>query len=168
VDSYYLETISVPLMIYIPAGLKSKLNTAIFKSNLVATTSNIDIAPTIIDLLQLQNNSQVKELKKNYTGYSLFQKIPKDREIITMNNNEIARFKVGISILKHNLHYIHRTNIVPNREELYDIRKDKKENNNILAKISYSKLVNLKKEFDKYPACNKYVPQLKRKRNPMT
>lgn len=159
VDSYYAETISIPLMMYFPESLKVKMNMEILRSNLSSITSNIDIAPTIIDILQLQKNKQVKSIKSNYTGYSLFEPIPLNRHVITMNNNEIARFKVGVSIVKNNLHYIHRTNIVPNREELYNIKKDKKETKNIIQNVSKKELNRLINVLKKYPACEKYLPK---------
>ena len=88
--------------------------------------SNIDIAPTIIDVLGLRKNKQIDPLLKNYTGYSLLKSIPQERAIITMNNNEVARFKVGISIVKNGWHYLHKMNNVPHREELYFLKKDKR------------------------------------------
>jgi len=130
-DTYYAETISVPLMIYIPEKTGQKLDLKTLRSNLQKTVSNIDIAPTIVDLLALQNNPSVKPLLKNYTGFSLFRPIRKFRTVITMNNNEVARFKVGMSLIKDQYHYIYRMNIVPNREELYNIKKYPKETNNL-------------------------------------
>lgn len=159
VDSYYAETVSVPLMLYLPKKISAKMDLKTLRENISKTTSNIDIAPTIIEILGLQDNQDVKKIYSNYTGYSLFQKIPKHRALITMNNNEVARFKVGISLIRDNLHYIFRTNIVPNREELYDIKKDKKEAKNLISLISKKRkemLINCLKE---YPACLKYLPK---------
>lgn len=159
VDSYYAETISVPLMLYIPKELSGNYDLKTLRKNLTRTTSNIDIAPTIVELLKLQNNKDVKAISANYSGYSLFQPIPKDRALIIMNNNEIARFKVGISLIKDNYHYIHRTNIVPNREELYDIKKDKTETNNLIEVIAKKDLKELMRSFEIYPVSLDYLPE---------
>jgi glucan phosphoethanolaminetransferase (alkaline phosphatase superfamily) len=159
VDSYYAETISVPLMLYLPKGLAAKYDVKTLKSNLNRTTSSIDIAPTIVELLGLKKNASVQEVAKNFTGQSLFKPIRKDRAIITMNNNEIARFKVGISLIRDNYHYIYRTNIVPNRQEVYDIKKDKNETKNLIDKLSKKQINVLMKCFEKYPASMEYIPK---------
>lgn len=158
VDSYYREAISVPLMIYLPESLRKKLNLTQFKKNLTATTSTIDIAPTLMELMGLSEKKELAKIKANYTGFSLFQSIPKDRKVITMNNNETAKFKVGISVIGDGLHYIHRMNIVPNRAELYAIRKDKKEAKNILSNYSKKKLNGFLKCLEPYGICKKYLP----------
>lgn len=161
VDSYYAETISVPLMLYLPKALAKNYDVKTLRTNLLKTTSNIDIAPTIIELLGLQKNKEVKAISKNYSGQSLFQPISKNRSIIIMNNNEIAHFKVGISLICNNYHYLYRTNIVPNKEEVYDIKKDKHELKNLIKVLSKKQLYSLLKAFKKYPICLKYVPGIK-------
>lgn len=156
VDSYYAETVSVPLMIYLPEKVSRNLDLQMLRNNLNKTVSNIDIAPTIIDLLGLWDDNSVKPLLKNYTGFSLFRSIANNRAIITMNNNEVARFKVGLSLIKDQYHYIYRTNIVPNREELYNIQKDPKESKNLIDFVSKGHLKNLTSEFDRYPEIAPY------------
>lgn len=159
VDSYYIETISVPLMCYIPEGLISKQEAQQLRKNAGKITSNIDIAPTIVDLLNLEHKKELKPILANYTGYSLLKNVPSNRTIITMNNNEVARFKVGISVLKGKYHYLHRMNIVPNREEVYNIAKDPKEANNRRGIISPNQLNSILKATRNYPICKKYLPQ---------
>lgn len=158
VDSYYAETISVPLMVYIPKAISSKMDIKTFKKNLTQTTSNIDIAPTIIDLLGLDKQKDVQEIAKNFTGQSLFKPISNNRTVITMNNNDVVHFKVGVSLIRNNLHYIYRMNIVPNRAELYDIKKDKKEAKNLINNISKVRLDKLISYFKKFEICKKYLP----------
>ncbi|MEY3237888.1 MAG: hypothetical protein RI883_1989 [Bacteroidota bacterium] len=158
VDSYYAETISVPLMVYLPKSISSKMNMKTFKKNLSQTASNIDIAPTIIELLGLEEHIDVKEISKNFTGQSLFKPISDNRTLITMNNNEVVHFKVGLSLIKNNLHYIYRMNIVPNRDELYDIKKDKKEEKNLINFISKVRLDKLISYFKEHEICKKYLP----------
>lgn len=159
VDSYYAETISVPLMLYLPKSIAINYDVKTLKNNLNRTTSSIDIAPTIVELLGLQQHKDVREISKNFTGQSLFTLIRKDRAIITMNNNEIARFKVGISLVQDNYHYIYRTNIVPNRQEIYDLKKDKKETKNLIDQLTTSQKRLLLKNFEQYPICMDYLPK---------
>jgi arylsulfatase A-like enzyme len=130
----------------------------VLRQNRTKTVSNIDIAPTLIDILGLRENESVKKVYGNYTGQSLFEPVPNDRSVIIMNNNEVARFKVGISLIKGNYHYIHRMNIVPNRQEVYDIKKDKTEKKNLIEIISKKDLKDLMNTFKAYPACDPYLP----------
>lgn len=159
VDSYYAETISIPLMLYLPKGLRKKLDLKTLKENISKTTSNIDIAPTLVEILGLQKNKEVKQLIKNYSGYSLFHEIPYDRTLITLNNNSIARFKVGLSLIQDDFHYIYRMNVAPNREELYHIKKDKKELNNMISILSKKQRNIWLNYLRHYPECLKYLPK---------
>jgi glucan phosphoethanolaminetransferase (alkaline phosphatase superfamily) len=158
VDSYYAETISVPLMIYLPENVRPDLKRDQLKRNRTKNVSTIDIAPTIIDLLDLRKEKQMQEVWRNYTGYSLFGPIPDKRSLIIMNNNEVARFKVGISMIYGDLHYIHRMNIVPNRVELYNIKKDPKETKNLMEQVSARDLRELMERIGEYEICSKYLP----------
>lgn len=154
VDSYYLETISIPLMVYLPKKVSKSIDMKYLRENLSKKVQNIDIAPTIIDLLGIKANKKITKLKSNMLGTSLFQNIDPKRAIITMNNNEIARYRVGLSLIKDNYHYLYRTNIVPNREELYNIIKDKSESANIIKYFSKAKLDSLKGNFLKHKISN--------------
>ena len=51
-------------------------------------------------------------------------------------------------------------NIVPNRAELYDIKKDKKEAKNLINAISKIRLEKLISNFNEYEVCKKYLPQV--------
>ncbi|MCE3295877.1 MAG: sulfatase [Crocinitomicaceae bacterium] len=162
VDSYYNETVSIPLMVYLPEKIAKGHDMRAFIENKTKITSNIDIAPTIIDLLQLQTHPQVKSILPNFTGYSLFRKIPAGREVISMNNNDIARFRVGVSLVKGNYHYLWRVNVVPNREELYNLKYDPAEEHNLLDVVPRSKVDALTKNMRKYPVCRKFLRKYER------
>ena len=121
--------------------------------------SNIDIAPTIVELLGLKGELHKKNALANYSGYSLFTKIPDDRVLITMNNNEVARFKVGLSVLGNGWHYLHRMNCVPNRQELYHTKWDKKEQFNLFGRKGKMQVKTFFQELSKYESCKKYLPK---------
>jgi arylsulfatase A-like enzyme len=146
-------------MIYLPDNIRPGLKRNGLRKNRYRTVSNIDIAPTLIELLDLKDHKAVQEIWRNYTGYSLFGPVPDDRSLIIMNNNEVARFKVGISLIKGNYHYIYRMNIVPNRQELYDIRKDPKEKKNLIDVVSKKDLKELIDSFKEYEVSEKYLPK---------
>jgi arylsulfatase A-like enzyme len=118
-------------------------------------TSNIDIAPTIMDLLELENEPILKRFKANYTGYSLLKSIPDNRTVISLNNNQIANFNTGLSVASKHWHYLYRTNIVPNKEEFYYWKKDIGELHNRSKKLSSKQRKFIIDLISKYPVCDK-------------
>jgi glucan phosphoethanolaminetransferase (alkaline phosphatase superfamily) len=159
VDSYYIETISVPLLLYVPQKIAGTLPQATIRENCKRAVSTIDIAPTIVDLLDLEEEPSLSNIRKEFTGFSLFKPVPKDRCILTMNNSKIARFKVGLSILQNDLHYIHRMNIVPNRAEVYHVGRDPKEANDLAPFIQRKRLASMFRYMKQFPITEKYLPK---------
>ncbi len=157
VDNNYLQTISIPLLVYMPDKIKCKINLEQFIRNTNQAVSTIDIAPTIIDLLELCEKDDIKQIKSNFTGYSLLQHIPTDRSVITLSNNDIAKFHVGVSIISNKYHFLRRLNIVPHRNELYHIQKDPEEKHNLIHQISKSKLQHLMRPIYHYPISKRYL-----------
>jgi len=159
VDSYYRETISVPLLFYIPKQLQDSLNLTCFKKNLYRTVATIDVAPTIAEFLGLRSQLEKSQLWMNYSGYSLLETVPKNRTVITMNNNSFARFRVGLSAVGEGWHYLHRMNRVPHRQEMYFYKKDPNEKQNLYGIAGQRVIQRFKKLFRTYPACEKYLPE---------
>lgn len=157
VDSYYAETISVPFIVFIPDKVKKRISMEQFEKNKTQIVSTIDIAPTISDLLELNHLKSVREIYNNYTGFSLFRPIPKNRSLVIMSNNEISHFNVGVSLIQNHYHFIHRLNIVPHRDELYNISKDPKETKNLMNIISKKELKKLIDGIRKYPISEHYL-----------
>ncbi|NBR14656.1 MAG: DUF229 domain-containing protein [Crocinitomicaceae bacterium] len=155
VESNYTETISIPLIAYIPPGIISEKENKIMRKNSRQLTSNIDIAPTIMDLLELENEPILKPFKANYTGYSLLKSIPENRTVISLNNNQIANFNTGLSVASKHWHYLYRTNIVPNKEEFYYWKKDIGELHNRSKKLSSKQRKFIIDLISKYPVCDK-------------
>ncbi len=132
VDTYYSETVSVPLMIFIPDKLRPVLDFGRIRANTVLNTSNADIVPTIINLLGLRNNRQTAAIYPKLIGVNLFENFNGSRHILTLNSCEFLRYNAGVSLIKDNFHMILRTNIVPYRREFFDMKTDPGEFNNII------------------------------------
>jgi glucan phosphoethanolaminetransferase (alkaline phosphatase superfamily) len=159
VDSYYAETISVPLMVYVPEGMASGQQRKALASNTKSLAATIDIIPTILELMGWGKNPQMKNIRANLTGYSLSNPVPKDRMVITMNNNQIARFRVGISIIWKGFHYLRMVNVVPNKEEIYSLRKDPFEQHPMGVKAMGKWRSKLKEVIWNYEVCRKYFEE---------
>lgn len=162
VESNYTETISIPLLAYIPDGIISNEEKNQLKKNLHRLTSNIDIAPTIVDLLNLEKESKLKMYQSNFTGYSLLKPIPRDRMIISLNNNQVASFNTGLSVCSEDWHYLFRTNLVPNKEEFYFWKKDVRELNDRQKSLSQKKRNLILNHVEKYPVCDKLVGKIRK------
>jgi glucan phosphoethanolaminetransferase (alkaline phosphatase superfamily) len=156
-ETNYTETISIPLMAYIPSSYLSKQQKIHLKRNQKRLTSNIDIAPSILELLHLSKNPSWENWKKNYTGYSLLSPIPRKRKVISLNNNQITNFNTGLSVTTEKWHFLFRTNIVPNRQEFYWWRKDKKERYNVRNHMNKMQQQEVMDAIHPYPVCTKFL-----------
>ena len=162
VESNYSETISIPLLAYIPDGIISNDEKNQLKKNIHRLTSNIDIAPTIVDLLNLEKVSKIKTFQSNFTGYSLLKPIPQDRMIISLNNNQVASFNTGLSVCSEDWHYLFRTNLVPNKEEFYFLKKDIGELKDRQKSLSKTKRNIILNHVEKYPVCDKLIGKIRK------
>ena len=156
VENYYTEAISIPMFAYIPPSLLSTEEAAALRYNCDQLTSNIDIAPTIVDLLDLNNNKDLKPFLSHYMGFSLLKPIPNDRKVISLNNNQIASFNTGLSVASKDWHYLFRTNIVPNREEFYFWKKDIGELINRVKQLKKKQRQEILQFIKNFKVCEKY------------
>lgn len=131
IESYYLETVSIPMMVYLPKSIQSNNSLATIKANANKNTMNLDIIPTVIDLIGDLDSFHTVHL----SGKSLLSAIDRNRMIVISNNNEISLYKVGISFIQDNFHYIAKINSIPKQEELYDIKQDQFEKKNLWTNI---------------------------------
>ena len=156
VENYYTEAVSIPMFAYIPPSLLSTEEAAALRYNCDQLTSNIDIAPTIVDLLDLNNNKDLKPFLSQYMGFSLLKPIPNDRKVISLNNNQIASFNTGLSVASKDWHYLFRTNIVPNREEFYFWKKDIGELINRVKQLKKKQRQEILQFIKNFKVCEKY------------
>jgi arylsulfatase A-like enzyme len=147
---------------YIPNGIISNAEKNQLKKNRNQLTSNIDIAPTIVDLLNLEHESKLQKHIANYSGFSLLKPIPDDRMLISLNNNQVASFNTGLSVCSKNWHYLFRTNLVPNKEEFYYWKKDIGELKDCQKLLSKKKRVFILKNVCNYPICDKLVQKIRK------
>jgi len=153
-DCNNIETLAVPFVIYIPEKYHKYLNINELKKNTSKITTNADLVPTLLDLFNL-NSKQIIQLKSNFYTKSLFQNIDDNRYIITLNNNSISRYKVGVSIIDKKYHYLYKINTQPHIEEIYEWPIDRAEQNNLIEQLTPEIIIYYKKELMKYPVCKK-------------
>ncbi|TGK01549.1 DUF229 domain-containing protein [Leptospira langatensis] len=146
IDSNYIETVSIPMLLYIPPVLKDSVNLQAIRRNTEKPVANTDLIPTIIDILNLENDVSVRNYTSHLEGKSLIKDISGDRRIIITNNNEISLYKVGISYIKGNYHYIMNMTSSPAQERLFDLSTDPQELKDLWATTSEDSKIRYREE----------------------
>ena len=116
--SFYEEFFKIPLLIL----WKGKLAPAMSG----IPSSQIDIAPTILDMLQIQS-------KNHFVGKSIFQKRTEEA-ILTVqpySGTYLTAKKESIKYVKH---------LQTQKEYLFDFKKDPKESSNLIQNKSYAEI----------------------------
>ncbi|MFH1759631.1 MAG: sulfatase-like hydrolase/transferase [bacterium] len=135
-DSYYIEVMATPFILYIPENYQELFNMKMLKNNTISSISNLDLIPTAIDIFGINHDPQINNLLNKMQGSSLFSAIPVQRNIYLSNTNEIARYKIGLSLVKGNMHYILQVNTVPQKQELYNFINDPDETEDLWKNLS--------------------------------
>jgi glucan phosphoethanolaminetransferase (alkaline phosphatase superfamily) len=128
--SFLKETLQIPIFIRLPNSW-IKENTGMIEklqANLKARICNLDLVPTLIDLLKSNNGNEniISKLK----GTSLFASINNKRMITCLSTNETRKWSnEGLGLYKDSLSYIIDNH---HHEQLYDLMLDEKQENNII------------------------------------
>ena len=104
IHSPYEEFINIPFLIKVPSSWK-KENPVLFnnlKNNENINISNIDIVPTVLDIIGLKNASQWnKKISTLLDGNSLLTKIPSERTIKVSSINDFRQWnKESFTLIK--------------------------------------------------------------------
>ena len=130
-NNHYQEVMSIPLFIYIPQSIQGYLEKSYpeFKGNFNKQTSNIDLLPTIIDLLGIGQHPQIHVLLQQIDGKSLLRELPDTRWIEAKNTNDFRTWEPeGFALLYNNQYkYI----LDDSKESIYDLKADIEEKYNL-------------------------------------
>ncbi len=130
--NYYQEVLSIPLFIRIPEKfqhLADSINVN-WRNNVNRTTQNLDILPTIVDLMGIAKAPLIQDLMHRLDGTSLLRELPDSRWILSKNTNALRTWEpdgFGITIGKNYKYIFHDGN-----EYLYDLKADPGELKNLL------------------------------------
>jgi len=151
--TYYEEESGIPLWMYVPRQIQAYYGDRIanLRDNTEKNVSNLDLVPTLIDLLNLQNLPE--EITQNLPGASLLSPLDPDRSIYMLNNNEVTRYRIFLSIgvLKGDYKYLFIRDGEGPREEFYNLALDPGEKINIIAH-NREKVLEIYRELDIYDA----------------
>ncbi|TGK14180.1 DUF229 domain-containing protein [Leptospira stimsonii] len=153
IESNHIETVAIPMLFYIPNPLKNRIPLDRLRNNVERNVSNTDLIPTVADILGVSNQLEVKNYLSKLEGRSLFSNIPNDRRIFIANNNETSLYRVGMSYIQGNLHYMLRLNAFPPDEEAYDIQVDPNEKKNLWPSLDLTRKREIRKQLDGCSLC---------------
>ncbi len=134
-SSYFREALDVPMMFRFPKAWidKHPEKFARLHKNKPKMVSNIDIAPTVFDILFPNSLDSAY----HYSGTSLLDTFDDNRAIICLSTNDTRTWDTeGFGIYKKNESYIFHGDT---GLHFYDLSKDPKQLNDILSQISPSK-----------------------------
>ena len=90
--------------------------------------------------------------------------LPKNRKVISLNNNQITNFNTGLSVATNQWHFLYRMNIVPNRQEFYWWKKDIGELHNQRSKMSKKQQQEVIDLIQNYPVCERFLGIFKKEK----
>ncbi len=134
VASFYDEIVGVPF-IFKPHSKINETHAGCVenvKKNLETNVQNLDLLPTIIDLMGFTKNEN-SQIQMNLKGSSLCRKISQQRTIIGINTNDIRHWNPeGFFIANNQYRYVY-SNVM--KEQIFNVSNDPDQKVNILNSV---------------------------------
>ncbi|MBF0276132.1 MAG: sulfatase-like hydrolase/transferase [SAR324 cluster bacterium] len=161
---FYNEGTRVPFWIYLPAPLADRYR-RVLTLNQKRNVQNLDIVPSILEILELQNRPELSAYVQQLKGSSLFDEIRPDRYIVMQNANAYyASQFAGFGALKNDFKTLFYTSGDFSSLERYNILKDPGETQNVWQDISEKELHELKEFLKTAPLlkswAHRFFPEL--------
>lgn len=156
--TFYEEESGIPFWIYIPQSLQKYYGEKIetLRTNTKHNISNIDLVPTVIDLLKVPKVPE--EIRKHFLGNSLLKPFDPNRYIFMLNNNEVSNYKIFLSlgVITGDYKYMLIKKGSAFREVTFNIRLDELESNN-LTNVHHKLVDDIQSEIRKYDSARKIL-----------
>jgi glucan phosphoethanolaminetransferase (alkaline phosphatase superfamily) len=163
IRTYYEEESGIPLWIYIPKKIQKYFAEKIsdLRQNTLKNVSNLDLVPTIIDILNIKNLPE--PIPGNLLGSNLLEPIDNTRSIYLLNNNEVSNYRIFLSVglLKEDYKYLFIKDGNGFREALYNLADDPEEKNNLIKKYP-GKVEAIYRELNNFDAPRKIFESVKK------
>ncbi|MCB0267375.1 MAG: sulfatase-like hydrolase/transferase [Calditrichaeota bacterium] len=156
--TFYEEESGIPFWIYIPQALQKYYGEKIetLRTNTKLNISNVDLVPTVIDLLKVPKIPEV--IRNNFLGNSLLNPFDPNRYIFMLNNNEVSNYKIFLSlgVISGDYKYMLIKKGSAFREVTFNIRLDQDEINN-LTNVHHKLVDDIQAEIRKYDSARKIL-----------
>ena len=154
---HYVETVSVPIWLYLPPlALQGRSRTPL-QANLKAPVQNLDLLPTMLDLMGMWQQPRVADLQREMQGSSLLRPIAAERDILATNSDEVLVSAIGLSLIRGRMHYLLRTSLNPPEEDLYNLETDPGEKKNLWKRLPEAERGAYREAFRGYPLPAKVI-----------
>jgi arylsulfatase A-like enzyme len=148
---HFVETVAVPLWLYLPERFAAGRDLSVLRGNQAATVQNLDLLPTLLDCIGAWDHPGVARFRAPMMGGSLFRPLAPDRTVWITNTNEVMPSVIGLSSITGRWHYMLRTSGTPPLEDLYDLESDPHERHNLWPQTSPQDRDRYRRSFLQFP-----------------
>jgi glucan phosphoethanolaminetransferase (alkaline phosphatase superfamily) len=163
---HFIETIAVPLWLYLPPTLVAQRDMSALKHNLTETVQNLDILPTLLDCIGAWDSPATEPLRRPLLGQSLLRPLTAERTVWITNTDEIMNSIIGLSSVTGSKHYMIRTSGIPAKEDLYDPAEDPAERNNLWSRCTDAERDRYRNGFLQFPVAARMMREALRQAAP--
>ncbi|MBF0286505.1 MAG: sulfatase [SAR324 cluster bacterium] len=157
-QSFYDEGTRVPFWVYLPEMLQQYK--PVLQKNINTTIHNVDIVPSVLDLLALSNHKALQDFSAKLKGKSIFSPIPDDRYIVMQNMNSYYTSQfAGIGVVRDQDKFLFKVAGQSAGMEYYNLADDPLEKNDLSGQIPADKLADLKNFLRQDPFLRKWLKQ---------
>lgn len=137
---------NIPFLVFAPKAWASSRAQAMaaLRANCSRPVANIDIAPTLADVLNIAAHNRT--IVSEFEGYSFAGSIPNGRAVLSLNTNDLRHWdQEGFSIYTDTYHFAFSNST---GSEYFDIVSDPHESTNIWAGLAPAKRNDVMKHID--------------------
>jgi glucan phosphoethanolaminetransferase (alkaline phosphatase superfamily) len=131
ISSFYEEIMSIPFVMYLPEKWKSEHTSEYeaLRANAHRNVMNLDIAPTLVDVLQAHKTGRNDSLAQQFQGASLLRPADPHRVCVALNTNDLRHWDhEGFGVFWDNYRFVFND---AKGAQLFDISKDPDQRTNI-------------------------------------
>jgi choline-sulfatase len=133
-DTFFDEVIHVPFWIYLPPGYTERFGSTV-RANASRNGSNLDIVPTVVDLLGLHDDPLLETVVPELLGRSLLRPITESRTILAENWTAKQNAQPGLVVIHDSWRLVYHPGNTRNPVAAYDVASDPGETRDLLSHI---------------------------------
>ena len=152
--TFYEEIIRVPCWLHLPRGLLAAQGAAL-RLNTERNVSNLDLVPTAVDLLGLNQVPSIRALTETMWGQSLLHPVDAQRVILSQNGNATSNFFQGFVLLRGSQRFQYFREGTRDVYGLYDLNTDPQQRHNLWQDNPTGNARELAQLLERYPVLAK-------------
>lgn len=134
-SGFFEEMLNVPLWMLLPPEL-ARRHGPVLRKNAALPASNVDLAPTLIDLLGLDTVPAVAEAVGVLRGSSLVRPLPPARTILAQNGDQATAAAEGFAVIQGPRRFLHQRIYGRMHTQLFDLDTDPAQQLNLWGDLS--------------------------------